>query len=61
MITIEMLFNPYNEPVKQGELTDVDQHWEDLWQGITSEISKSNSNRYETDTATTDLPGETEE
>jgi len=52
---LEKIFNPYDEPVKQGELTDVDAHWEHLCQSYRREITKSASNEYETDTAPTDL------
>lgn len=51
---LEAIFNPYTELLKQGSLNDVDEDWEYLCQVNTSEIGKSASNRYETDTAPTD-------
>lgn len=27
---LEKIFNPYGEALKEGELTDVDAHWEQL-------------------------------
>ncbi len=34
---MEQIFNPYNEPVNQSELNDVDAHWE----VIEKELAKS--------------------
>lgn len=36
---MEQIFNPYNEPLKQGEPTEVQEHWE----AIEEQLNESKS------------------